>query len=292
MGKRQKQESWIRNTQAYLHYYYYFKNMALNMYKWENLPPTVDERFLELTLFEKGYGLYFRDEVIGDLFLTCTIGGRLDVYRIPITYKAYSSNGYLANRTKDDSVLMFSNFSHIPLQSSVDFFAMKLYDIDRTIDVNLRAQKTPVLLTCDESEKLSLENAYAQFDGNSPVIKTYDSFNKEGLGVLKTDAPYLVDKLIADKNKLWNEAMTFLGISNANTEKKERMITDEVEANDGQIAMSAEIGLSARRQACEVINRMFGTEIWVNPNKLMDGKVNRKESEESERIHDTTEVDN
>lgn len=74
-----------QNNVTYLHYYYFLKELAINMYKWEGLPDTIDERFLELTLFDNGYGLYFRDEIIGDLFLQCTIGGELDVYRIPIT---------------------------------------------------------------------------------------------------------------------------------------------------------------------------------------------------------------
>lgn len=294
MSKRNRKNSaigcWdsaIRNNIAYLHYYQYFKNLAITMFKWENLPPTVDARFLELTLFEKGYGLYFNDDILGNLFLTCTIGGALDVYRIPINRVAYANNGYNNPKTSADSVIVFNNYLHTTPHLDVDMFAIKMYNIDRTIDVNLNAQKTPILILCEEEEKLTMENVYMQYDGNKPVIKGYKSnFDKDAFQVLKTDAPYLVDKLLADKSKIWNEAMTFLGIDNANVEKKERMVTDEVSSNNGQTAMSREMGLISRQQGADKINSMFGTNIKVSFNERAISQageiVSRETSEESE----------
>lgn len=262
------------NNIAYLHYYYFLKELAINMYKWDGLPPTVDERFLELTLFDYGYGLYFNDEVIGNLFLTCTIGGELDIYRIPINRMAYAANGYQNYKTKKDSVIVFNNYLHTTTHMSIDMYAQKLYNIDRTIDVNVNAQKTPILIICDQNQKLTLKNVYMQYEGNEPVIYANKNFDNSGISVLKTDAPFVADKLQTHKNRIWAEAMTFIGINNNNMDKKERQISDEVNSNLEQISMSRQIGLNARRQGAEEINRMFGTDITVNYNPELEELYN------------------
>ena len=86
----------------------------------------------------------------------------------------------------------------------------------------------------------------------------------EGLKVLKTDAPYVADKLYQLKSQYWNEALTYLGISNTNITKKERMISDEVMRNMGGVIASRYSRLESRRQAVKKINEMFGLEIEVN----------------------------
>ena len=166
----------------------------------------------------------------------------------------------------------------------VQMFAKRLYNLDRAIDVNANAQKTPILLLCDESEKLTLENIYKEYDGNKPVIKGIKGLNPNALQVLKTDAPYVADKLYTLKTQIWNEALTYLGISNINITKKERLITDEVTRNQGGTIASRYSRLQARRDACEQINKMFGLEIWcdyredyqeiTNDNDTVDGQPN------------------
>ena len=263
-----------QNNVTYLHYYYFLKELAINMYKWEGLPDTIDERFLELTLFDNGYGLYFRDEIIGDLFLQCTIGGELDVYRIPINRMAYSVNGYQNFKTKADSVIVFNNFLHTATHIDIDMFAQKLYNVSRAIDVNINAQKTPLMIVCDEKQKLTMKNVYMQYEGNEPFIFANKNFETNSIQVLKTDAPFIADRLSIEKNRIWNEAMLFLGINNNNMDKKERQISDEVNSNLEQISMSRQIGLNARRQGAKEINRMFGTNISVNYNPELEELYN------------------
>lgn len=263
-----------QNNVTYLHYYYFLKELAINMYKWEGLPDTIDERFLELTLFDNGYGLYFRDEIIGDLFLQCTIGGELDVYRIPINRMAYSVNGYQNFKTKADSVIVFNNFLHTTTHIDIDMFAQKLYNVSRAIDVNINAQKTPLMIVCDEKQKLTMKNVYMQYEGNEPFIFANKNFETNAIQVLKTDAPFIADRLSIEKNRIWNEAMLFLGINNNNMDKKERQISDEVNSNLEQISMSRQIGLNARRQGAKEINRMFGTNISVNYNPELEELYN------------------
>lgn len=263
------QSAWGNNV-AYMHYYYFLKELALNMYKWEGLPKEIDERFLELILFEDGYGVFFKDEEIGHVFLQSLIGGRLDLYRIPIMRTAYSVNGYQKILDKSNSVLMFANYLHTTMHISIDMFARKLYNISRTIDVNVNGQKTPMLILCDNKQKLTLQNVYMQYEGNEPVIYGYKGLDTGAITSVKTDVPFVADKLEIQKSKVWNEAMLFLGINSTNMEKKERMISDEANGNLEQIMMSRQIGLNSRRKACDEINNMFGLDVSVKYNDELE----------------------
>jgi hypothetical protein len=125
------------------------------------------------------------------------------------------------------------------------------------------AQKTPVTIICPENERLAFKNIYKQVSENKPVIWGTSELNLDNYKVLNTGAPYVVDKLTLYKHDLWNEVMTFLGVNNANQDKKERLVESEVGANDEQIEQARFNMLDARKQACKKINEMFGLNIDV-----------------------------
>lgn len=268
MAKRNKSkpfyQSAYRNNRTYQQYYNRLTELALSMFEWKDLPKTVDPRFLEMCLFSDGMSVFFEDEELGFLALQCMIGGHLNVYRIPTERRAYASNGYNRQLDSTNSVIIFNNFLHTNSMLDIEMFSNRLYNLDRAIDVNANAQKTPVLITCGENERLTLVNLYNQYDGNEPVIYGNKNLDPNALKVLKTDAPYVADKLYELKTQIWNEALTYLGISNINVVKKERMITDEVTRNMGGTVASRYSRLEMRRQACEQINEMFGLSISVD----------------------------
>lgn len=253
-----------RNNATYLQYYMHLTELAMSMFEWKNLPDTVDARFLELTLFEDGQIVFFRDEELGYLCLQCAVNGGFNVYRIPTNRRAYAVNGYQKNLTENDSVIIYNNFLRTNSMLDVRNFAERLYNIDRAIDVNINAQKTPILIKCDEQQRLTMLNTYQQYDGNQPVIFGDKALNTNAFQVLNTGAPLVADRLYELKTQLWNECLTYLGISNINVQKKERLITDEVIRNQGGTVASRYSRLEARRQACEQINRMFGLNIECN----------------------------
>lgn len=250
-----------RNNATYLQYYMHLTELAMSMFEWKNLPPTVDARFLELTLFEDGQIVFFKDEELGYLCLQCAVNGGFNVYRIPTNRRAYAVNGYQKNLTENDSVIIYNNFLHTNSMLDVRNFAERLYNIDRAIDVNINAQKTPILIKCDEQQRLTMLNTYQQYDGNQPVIFGDKALNTNAFQVLNTGAPLVADKLYVLKTQLWNECLTYLGISNINVQKKERLITDEVTRNQGGTIASRYARLESRRQACDQINRMFGLNV-------------------------------
>lgn len=267
MARRKRNSSF--NESAYLnnvtfnYYYNRFKELAMSMFEWKNVPDTIDVRYLEEVLFEQGQAVFFEDEVMGKLALKNAAQGKLDVYRIPILRRAMGDNGYNKKLTKKDSVIIYNNNLHTSCVEAITMFAIRISDLDRTIDVNAKAQKTPVLINCDENERLSLEQLYMKYEGNTPFIFGDKKLNPNSMTVLKTDAPYVADKIYELKTQIWNEALTYLGISNTNVTKKERMISDEVIRNMGGTIASRYSRLEARRTACEKINKMFGENIEV-----------------------------
>lgn len=258
-------ESAKNNKRSWTMYYNRLMELSISMFEWQNVPDTVDTRFLELALFGTGMAVFFYDEVMGYLCLNTMIGGRLDVYRIPIERTAYSQNGYNRRLDNTDSVIIFNNMLHTNSTLEVENFSRRLWQLDRAIDVNTNAQKTPILIQCTETQRLSLVNLYMQYDGNEPVIFADNALDpNNAIRAINTGAPYVADSLYTLKTQLWNEALTYLGISNINLSKKERLITDEVIRNQGSVMASRYSRLNARRQACEQINRMFGLDMWVN----------------------------
>ena len=265
MGKKQYDfwDSLISNKAAYMLYYHRLMELSMSMFEWKNLPDSVDERFLEMCLFGEGMCIFFEDEVLGYLGLQCAIGGPLNVYRIPVERRAYATNGYQRELNDKNSVIIWNNMLHTNSMLPILDYSQKLWDIDRSIIINAKAQKTPIAILCDEKQRLSLKQVYEQYEGNQPFIFGNNSLDLKSIQAIKTDAPYVADKLYQLKTQIWNEALTYLGISNTNMQKKERMLTDEVIRNMGGTIASRYSRLNTRKQACEEINKMFGLDIDV-----------------------------
>lgn len=268
MKKKKNQtfhDTLMANGATYVQYYNRLMELSMSMFEWKNLPDTVDERYLELGLFSSGCMVFFKDDVIGELALNMTYQGGYDIYGEPTRRKAYSRyNQFQTILDKDNSVIIWNNMLRTNSALDVQMFAYRLYNLDRIVDINANAQKTPVLITCDEKQKLTMKNLYLKYEGNCPVIFGDSNLDIKSLSVLKTDAPFVSDKIYDLKVKIWNEALTYLGISNINATKKERMITDEVIRNQGGTIASRYSRLESRRRAVKKINKMFGLNITVD----------------------------
>lgn len=258
-------ESLFDNSATYQQYLKRLAELSVSMFEWKNLPGTVDMRYLEMQLFRTGSAVFFEDEVIGYLALGFTPQGGFDIYGNPVSRRAYSAyNNYSKYLTSDNSVVIWNNYVRTNSLPTVVMFAKRLYNLDRIIDVNANAQKTPILIQASEKQRLTLLNVYKEYQGNAPAIFGDKNLDLNSLTVLKTDAPYIADKIYQLKVQIWNEALTYLGISNMNIQKKERLITDEVTRNQGGTIASRYSRLEERRQAAKKINDMFGLNIEVN----------------------------
>lgn len=259
------EESALLNNITYMQYFNRLTELAISMFEWQNLPPTVDPRYIELHLFQNGSMVYFNDDVVGNLCLDCLPNGNFDVYGNPVNRRAYSSyNNYQRDLNEDNSIIIWNNYLRTNSITDIKMFSKRLYLLDRIIDVNANAQKTPVLVQGTEKQRLTLLNLYKEYDGNSPFIFGDKNLDLNALKCLNTGAPYVADKIYQLKTQIWNEALTYLGISNINIQKKERLITNEVTRTQGGTIASRYSRLQARRDAVEKINAMFGTNISVD----------------------------
>lgn len=273
----QTDETAARNILTYYDYYKRLRLIALNMFEWE-LPETMNVHFLEYCLYWYGQAAFVNDKNLGFINTNCTPSETLNIYHEPIQYHCYSI-GYDENFPLDSMAYVRNNFESIPTDETIRLFAARLYEAERTIEVNIRAQKTPVVVVCDQNNRLSMVNVYKDVDGNNPVIYADKKLNLDDITVFRTDAPFVADKVNAYKQVVWSEALTFLGINNTPHEKRERLVTDEVNSNNQMIENCAEVMLACRREAAEKFNKLYGTNISV---KLRTPIISEKEGGEND----------
>jgi hypothetical protein len=257
-----------RGRQYYSRWYdYYLRQLielSLTVYKWDGLPETVDPRFLEKQLMEYGKIVFVNSPTLGYVTLQVTETGRIDQYYTPTERYAIAPNLMkLADIKFDttDSVMIYNNYQRVPDLPSLQLFAEELADNRATMHVNVQAQKMPKVFTTNDKKKLSAMNVVSQMDQFEPVIIADGELGLGQSDVMDTSSAYVVDKLDAHQKNIWNEAMTFLSINNGNQDKKERVQTAEVNANDSQVITMGLARLKARQDAAERINKMFDLHI-------------------------------
>lgn len=291
----------ILNSATYDDYLKRLEKIALSIFEWVNLPDSMNQRWLERCLYYKGMAALLKDKNYGFINTGAVGGGYINIYGIPTKVNCFS-NGYNEMRNvymglekdvdqSDQAILVMNNWDRVPTCATIELFALRLAKIQRAIDLNIDAQKTPVLILTDDKQRLTLKNMYEQYDGNAPAI--YGDKNiitPDALKVLKTDAPYVVDKLTDAKRDMWNEALTFLGISNLSDEKKERLIQAEANSNNEVINLNLESYLAPRKQAAKQFNEIFGLNIDVKVRSDLYNIV--KQYDNSLPDYEETEVEN
>jgi hypothetical protein len=277
------------NDLTYQDYFYKLKMLAMARFEWDELPNGIDEKWIERFLFEDGHCVFFIDDLRGPMVAKCTLEG-VNSYGEPTSIVPVGVDIESRRLTPgEDCVLIQNNDERIPTSRFIQLFAYRLAQTTRAIDVNVNAQKTPILILGTDKQKLSLKNLYAQYTGNEPVIFGDKGIDTEVMKVLNTQAPVVFPQLHEHKQNIWNECLTFLGINNANTDKRERLIKDEVEANNTHIDLSAECFLKSRENAVEQINKLFGEHIEVKVRGTADEKLIEDEKEVDEECMQDTQ---
>ena len=260
------------NVATYQDYLDRMTKICLSMFEWENLPDSMDERYLERCLFFSGKAALLKDENYGFINTMASDNGYINIYGLPTKLNCYSdSNVFQSYRERysglikdvDDvnkyAVLVMNNWNCVPTSFTIQLFAERLTQAQLVCDVNINAQKTPIILLGSEEQKLTLENMYSEYDGSKPIIYgDPDLITNEAFKALKVDAPYVADKVTAYKKEIWNEFLSFIGVNTIDVEKKERLISGESNANNEFINLNLESYLEPRKKACDEFNKLFG----------------------------------
>lgn len=234
-----------------------FYNLCLSRYKW-NLPSEVPPYYVEKTLFWEGEGAFFEDDVINKYgFLPFNEGYVKNIYGNPKTWFCISEQGYRFKCDNKNSVICYNNYTHSPDCLTVKYYAEKISKIDRIIDINVNAQKQPLIFKTDNKTRLSILNLYEQYDGNIPIVITSKNDLVDGIEVVNTKAEFNCDKLYSLKKMLINECLTKLGIENNVSEKTEREVSVEAVSNLGVVESYRNTGLISRQRFCEKVNKKF-----------------------------------
>lgn len=252
------------NNRVFTNYYYRLMLIAKALFKWENLPNNINEKWIENYLYSEGGCIFFKDDNLGFIVTKYSTSGKLNLYNEPTKVQAYATD-YITTEHENnvDCVIIRNNDESIPTFPTIQIYAHDLTNIKRTIDINVEGQKMPYVILCSDKQRLTFKNLMNQRKDNEPVIYADKSLDLSEIKVIETKVPIVFDKLQTQKLNIWNECLTALGINNANTEKRERLITNEVEANNEVIEICSDVMLKAREEACKRINEMFNLNISV-----------------------------
>lgn len=279
------------NYDTFLNMYRRMAKIILSMFTYENLPDSMDQRFLEQSLFEDGQAsvLYDTDKKLV-INTRCADNGEINIYNLPTRINCFSVNfrtdrivynGIIEESLNKETqaVLMLNDEERLPSWVYVFEYAERLADAQKTIDINVRAQRTPILILGSKKQKNSLENMYAQYDGYKPVIMgDEDYLSQDSIKAVNTGAPYVADKIQNLKKEIWNEFLGTFGINNINVEKKERLISAESDSNNEVTNYALKSYFDARKKAVKQINELFGTNIEVKINADLFNIVKQEES--------------
>lgn len=262
MAKKRATLSDLLNDLTYRTLFDRYKLICLNEHEWSGLPEGIEPRHIEKWLFTRGYCCFFKREKGGFMVLECSSDGRQNVYGDPTGYSIYGV-GYQTHRPADKCVIIKNNLLSLPTSDFVTHYVNKLTEAERTMDVNVKACKTPVIFTCDDKDLLTFKSIFQKVDGNTPALFVDRGLKMDSIQAFLTGVKFMGIELMDYKRSVEGDLLTFLGQNNTPVDKKERLITDEAEANNQLIQSFADLQLEARQKACEEINQMFGLNISV-----------------------------
>lgn len=268
------------NNSTYIDYLERFKKIAMSIFEWVNLPDSMDARYIEKCLYYLGSAGLLHTEDYGFINTKATSAGDFNIYGLPTAIQCYSYSfneqrrlySGLTGQDNDinsEAILVMNNWERIPTASTIELFALRLYEAERACDVNIKAQKTPVLLLIDDNQRFTMKNLYEQYDGNTPVIfGDKNQLSMDSIKAIRTEAPFVANDIMQYKKEIWNEALSFLGVNNL-SEKRERLISDETNSNNELINLNLMSYLAPRKLACKQFNEKYG----FTGDKAIDVKV-------------------
>lgn len=260
-----------RQTQLEHMYRRQLMGKCLSRFTWEGLPNGIDPRFIEATIFNNGYSVFYFDTLF-EMYMAmpAAISGPLDIQDNPIGYRITRNGVYSREVNASDSVCIWGNQVREPEIDLVISYAARLAQIDRTIEIDLLNERNPMIVACSQDQRLTIQNLISKIYDGEPVVWGTENISMDNLANMMGVFPLNQNagtgavssiKHMESKSKIWGEALTMLGIMNVNSEKRERMVVEEAAANSGQVLASRESFMKPRQLACEQINEKFGLEV-------------------------------
>lgn len=264
------------------------KNLWFTVFKFENLPDTISQRFLMKKLYFHGSVVFFQDDILGNLVLEWIGQSGLNHYEEYDVVRAFSASGYSAvininlHNPNADGVIIWVNYLGLSPAERIRTYALRLANMEKTIDLNVDGQKTPFVIEGTKDQKTTIDKILQNRRDYKPeMIIKKDSSMAEGLNKIDLNVEFLADKLYDLKRRVLNDALSFIGIDNNTGEKKERQTVDEVMVNSGLSTGQRNVKLQPLQESIDRINIMFKLDIKIKvSNELItDVKISKEDSE-------------
>ena len=265
--KSEFRDAILLNNDTYKDYLERIKKIALSMFEWENLPDTMNARYLEMCLYYKGQAALLYDNNYGFINTQAADSGYINIYGLPTLLNCFSysynsmRNLYVpeSGEGKDgECILVMNTFERVPTCATVELFAYRLSQAQRSADTNVAVTRSSQLLLTDQKQYFTLKKMYEEYDGNTPAIfADKNLITPDSIKAIKTDTPIMLKELMDYKREIWNECLTALGVSNLN-EKRERMVSAETDSNNEVVNLNLQSFLIPRQKAAEEFNKKFG----------------------------------
>ena len=296
--KTRMQEAVWLNDQTYLDYKHRLKKIATSIFEWKNLPESMDEEYIEYCLYALGQCAFLKTKDSGFINTKAVTNGSLNLYGLPTSLNCYSYGSVQYNRNvyyggksagEEKECILVKNTrdrNPVPTVATLELFAYRLYQAERTADVNIQNAKRSRLILTSENQRLTMENLFRQYDSNVPFIfGDSENFKKGGVESLDISSAFIGSDIMKYKKEIWNEALTFLGVDNF-SEKKERLVSDEIDTNNEVINLNLMSFLAPRQKACELFNKKYGMNIEVKVRSDLENIIKTYASSIAEEYKD------
>lgn len=271
-------------------------SLAKNVFKIENIPDTIDLGYVNGKLIRDGAVAFFIDENEEMKPTLYALPFKTLIYKkpynLPYKIEVIGENGYSKILTEKEFVIMYDNTEKRPIWIDIMQYSERLSECLRTCDINIKQQKTPRVWKVPPDKEKTFRDLINNIDSYSDSVMAYDSLELEGIECILEPAPYIADKVDLHYKEIYNQFLSFIGISTIQFNKKERMISEEIKSQTGGSIAQRFSRFEPRRKAIDKINKKF-KEYLEKPLKLSyyDGEPST-ENEESEVDNDVTIVSN
>lgn len=260
---KQQELSLIENNLTNEFFIKKVKLLATSLFKYEGLPNLMPERFIEKMLYRYGQVAIYKDSNLGIIASHCIPCGEMNHYDEPTAYTLEGINYYKSSIPSDEIAIIRNTDDSTPMSFFANYFANKMGNASRSQDINIMLQKFPALVQCEESQKLTLQILFEEYNSNTPFIFANKNLDLSGLSVIDLNAPFIADKFSTYINSVWCDCLSFFGVNNSNTMKKERLNTDEVNSNNQETLLEGDKFLKERVEGIERANELFGLNMGV-----------------------------
>lgn len=266
----------VKNTRLRRYFRKYLFQKAISVFKW-TLPEEWDKDYFLYTLYGLGYIAVINTDQYGVICQGGALGGYNLYYRpsyIIITNPLI--RGTITANLETECALLKLQPDYSSIMDLVGYYADQMALAAESLGINMLNVKSGTVFGAESKAKAeSYKKMYDTLsDGDPAVVIDKKLLDDQGKPTWfpftqHIKESYVVTDILSDMRKIESMFDTEIGIPNANTDKRERLITDEVNANNAETATRCELWLETVRKGIDKANQMYNTNIsveWrVNP---------------------------